>query len=527
MPPLLCLFVVSFLFLSYSATAIAAAPSCTAIFTSPLKLLNGSTLTHLNTAITKSSTSPNVCPNIAVDSPTCCSDESDQQIANITGKLIHFRNNLANLAPSALLQSLFRHQPWLDLTEQHVQWRNLTAEQQFIVLQYVNIITPILHGATPCVDAVLTSIQGLLCLSCEERAGEFYSGGMLRQDTGTCNYASDVCVPVMSSLVAALPNLLDLYIAFLLTVPTPLPPLASASLSQSYLLRAAMSGGMSATGFCQSAWMGMFTGRWHTMAGCSDVVCALLDRGLDWDVRSWLGLTDSAEDAIQLPKMRDGAGVTIKASGGGMDGGHSAHRRLLSVVVDETDNSEQLAAVTSFDSFSSVVGGLWSRFHVMHGGLHGTEEMKDAPAAATHPSLRVFPPTPAHLHSSTDNGHLLSEFGDDDNTGTVYYPLWSVGCASLEQFGILCPMPDERNKGHDKAVFLTAVFVVGLIVSCAMWAAYRAWVGGGGSDGSDGDDGLLGVGNQVRKIKAKIGRRLAKRSRQSVGTEEAEGILAE
>ena len=520
----LCIIIIIFLVLNHATTA--SASSCGAIFTTPLTLLNGSVLTHLSEPATKSSTSSKICPNIAVNSETCCSAVSDQQIESITHNLIDFRNTLADVAPSALLESLFHHQSWLDLTSQHVQWRNLTAEQQWIVVQYVNIVTPILNGATPCVDAVLTYIQGLLCLSCEVRAGEYYHEGMLKQDGRTCGYANDVCVPAISSVVAALPALLDLYIAFLLTVPTPLPPLASASLSQSYLLRAAMSSGVSATGFCQSAWTGIFTGRYHHIETCTDVVCAILDRGLDWDIPGWLGLTESGEDVIQLRKMRSGEGVTIRASSGSAGGGHGGHRRLLSVAMDETGDSGRLAAVSSFGTFSSVVGGLWSRFHVMHGGLHGSEEMQDAPTTTVN-TLRVFPPTPSDLHS-TVNGHLMSVFGDDGDTGLEYYPLWLVGCASLEQFGVLCPMTDERSKGHDKAVFLGIVSAVALAVSCAMWAAYRAWRGsGGGSDGGDGGEGLLGVGKNMRKIRAKLGRRLAQRSRPPASAEEAEGILAE
>lgn len=523
---LLCLSLLLFLVLSHSTLATASVPACTAIFTTPLTLLNSTTLTHLTEPIIKSAASSNVCPNIPVDTPTCCSADSDRQIESITHNLITFRNTVADIAPSALLQSLF-NQPWLDLTSQHVQWRNLTAEQQWIVMQYVNIVTPLFNSATPCMNAVLTYIQGLLCLSCDVRAGEFYHDGRLKQDGRTCEYASDVCEPVVSSVVAALPTLLDLYIAFLLTIPTPLPPLASASLSQSYLLRAAMASGISASGLCHSAWMGLFTGRYHSMESCTEVVCALMDRGLDWDVRGWLGLTDSAEEAIQLRKMRNGAGVTIQPSSGGMGGGgHGGHRRLLSVVMDESDSTEQLAAVSSFNTFSSVVGGLWSRFHVLHSGIHGGEEMVDAPST-TPTALRVFPPAPADLHETT-NGHLTSIHGDDGDTGTVYYPLWHVGCASLEQFGVLCPMINERSAGHDKAVFLTVVFVVALAVSCAMWAVYRQWVrSGGGGDGSEGVDGLLGVGKKVRTMKARLSRRLAQRSRPSAGTEEAEGILAE
>ena len=520
--PLCLLFFLSIV-LSHFSPANAAA-SCTTIFPTELTLLNGSVLSHLSEPTARTSTSP-VCPNMAVDSDTCCSAESDSQIEAITHNLIAFRNTLADVAPSALLQSLFHHQPWLDLTEQHVQWRNLTAEQQYIVVQYVNIVTPLLNSATPCVDAVFTYIQGLLCLSCDVRAGDYFTAGTLKQDGRTCGYTSDVCLPVLMSLINALPTLLDLYIAFLLTVPAPLPPLASASLSQSYMLRAIMSGGINANGFCQSAWMGMFTGRYHTMESCSEAVCALTDRGLDWDISGWLGLTESEEDAIQLRRMREGAGVVVKAGGGSMGGGgHGGHRRLLSVEVDEADNSERLAAVSSFGTLSSVVGGLWSsRFHVMHGGLHGTEGMTETPAAAT-PTLRVFPTAPGDLHS-TANGHLVSEYGD---AGPAYYPLWPIGCGSLEQFGVLCPMADERSKGHDKAVFLTGVFAVGLAVSCAMAAAYRAWArSGGGLDGSDGGDGLLGVGKKVRQIKAKIGRRLAQRSRVAAGAEEAEGILAD
>ena len=525
--PLLGLFIVLCLHLTRTTQVAASAPLCTAIFMTELTLLNGSVLVHLDQPAVKSSSSSKVCPNIPIDGQTCCSADSDQQIETITNNLITFRNSLADIAPSALLQSLFRHQPWLDLTPQHVQWGNLTLEQQSIVRQYINIVTPILKTASPCVDAVLTYIQGLLCLSCEVRAGDYFMDGKVMQTWRTCGYTYDVCGPVISSLVAALPSLLDLYIAFLLTLPSPLPPLASASLSQSYVLRAVMSNGIGTTSFCQSAWMGMFTGEYRLMHDCFDVVCTALGRGLDWDLQGWLGLTDSEEeDVIQLPRMKHGEGVTITA-GGSHDGGHSAHRRLLSVVLDETDNEERLAAVSSFGTFSSVVGGLWSRFHVMHGGLHGSEdEMKEAPAVSTSTAPRIFPPAPASLHSA-GNGHVMNMYGDDEDAG--YYPLWSVGCASLEHFGVLCPMADERNKGHDKAVFLGIVLTVALLVGCAMLAVYRAWRrSGGGSDGGDGDEGLLvGVGKKMRNIKAGLGRRMAQRSRAPLATEEAEGILAE
>ena len=523
MAPLLHVFVLCLLVLSHSLKASAA---CTPIFHSKLSLLNGSHLTHLDEPITKRDTSSHVCPNIAVDSQTCCSPEADEQITAAAHSLVHFRNSLAEVAPSALLQSLFRHQAWLDLNDSHVQWRNLTDEQQVIVQEYVNIVTPLLTGATPCVDAVLTSIQGLLCLSCEPNAGDFVDDGVLRQHKGACERTSDACVPVIEALVTALPRLLELYIGFLLSVPPPLPPLAAASLSQSYLLRAAMSGGVSATGFCQSAYVGILTGRYEAMHDCSEVVCTLLDRGLDWDVRRWLGLHAPAEDDIQLRKMRHNQGIVIKPGSGGMGGGggHGGHRRLLSVAPDETDSGERLVTVSSFGSLSSVVSGLYSRFHVMHGGLHGgMDDMKDTHASTT-PTMRAFPPAPTG-RASAANGRLSSDLGDDAR----YYPVWWVGCDSLAHFGIICPMNDDRRAAHDKAVFLGAVFVVGLLVSCAMWAAYRAWAtsGGGGSEVAEGGDGLLGVNKRVQKIKARLSRRVAQRSRQPAGVDEAEGILAE
>ena len=535
MSPFLRLILVLSLILALSTAPAVSASSCTPIFTSPLSLLNGSTLIYPSTPTTKAATSPNVCPHIPVGSTTCCSADTDAQLNTITDTLLAFRNSLATTAPAALLQSLFHDQAWLDLTGEHVQWRNLSTEQQYIVRTYINVVTPLLTGATPCVDAILTRIQGLLCWSCDVGAGQFVEHGMVKVAWRARDYANEACLPVLSSVMAAVPTLLDLYIGFLLTLPAPLPPLASASLSQSYLLRAVMSSGLSSAGVCQSAWAAMLAGRYHSMSSCFELMTALLDRGLDWDVRGWLNLTAGEENAISLPPMGSGEGIAIKPSGGGMDGGHSAHRRLLSVVMDEADSTKQVAAVSSFGTFSSVVGNLWSRFHVMHGGLH--EGDMDTPATtSTIPTLRIFPPAPTddtdtHSHASTNNGHIMSAYGDDGDTGTTYYPTWLVGCTALEQRGLLCPMADERSKGHDKAVFLGVVAGVGLAVGCAMLVAYRTWVasgGGGGGGGEEGEGGGLGVGKKmVRRLKAGIGRRLAQRSRLTIGPEEAEGILAE
>ena len=468
------------------------------LFTSPLSLLNHSTLSLHSTPQPPSPSSS--CPS----SPTtCCTPTADSQIAALMSTLISLRSSLPDRLPSLLLHSLFFHSPHLDLPPS--SFATLTPTQHLILRRYSNLLTPILASSTPCFDAVLTYIQGLLCLACDPSSTHYVTAhGRVQLQWPMCGHAIDACQPTLDMLAAATPTLLELFIAFLVAHPTPLPPLTSTTLHHAILLHS-LTADVHSDALCTSDALGLYTSTYARFDDCGSFICTALLRGMDWDVMAWLGMTGEEEVVIQVPTMRRTADAAMPAAPAPAHHMHGAARPSPFSLMSLPPPS--------------------SRFHVLHANLHGGAE--DMPAMqSSDPLQQPLVTMPARPNGSVYGGEgvwngkpMVTYWGDDK---ADFYPIWQVGCDGLAQRGVVCPAGEEMVMTAQKYTFLGWVAAAAVVV-IALVGFLRHLQGGG-----EGGDGGAAKAHPTTKARArgKVTKRFSLRKpKPSQDAEAEEGIL--
>ena len=473
------------------------------LFSSPLSLLNHTSL-HYNEQPQPCS-SCGLCSNIAASQPSCCSEHTEHQMRGIIDALMGFRHRLTSAAPSLLLHSLLFHQGLLAMPNSSFSPLSLT--QQSLLHRYSDLLTPILAGAGDCIDSVITYTQGLLCYSCDPHSAEYLQAdGSLRLHWEMCANTQVNCRDTLGRLVAAVPSLLDLFIAFLLATPN-LSQTAAATLDRAMFVRS-LAQQPSTEGFCTSSYLAVLSGGYRRFDSCDDAMCSLLLRGLDWDVLSWLQVANDTQPSIHVPGMRAGTEPPPMSMPGGaaeQHGGMHSHsvggsRTLMSLAASDSAQAEREAAgrgkttlrLLSASPLSSLLPAAASlRFHVMHG-----DDMKQAVNASTPhvPTtnsipLNTMPAPPASLNldaSFHPNGRLSSTAWCELSDAPCF-PVWSVGCASLEAAGILlCPSGEERTAWESKKSFLLVVAAAAAGVSLLVLVLWTLWHRGAGDNGLSG-----------------------------------------
>ena len=431
-------------------------PSCSnPLFTSPLTILNHSLLSlHLTP---QPPSTPTSCPSL---SSSCCTSTGEAQIDALMTSLLALRASLPDCLPSLLVHSLFFHSPHLDLPPS--AFASLTSTQHIILRRYSNLVTPIIQASTPCLDAVLTYLQGFLCLACDPTSPHYTDDGHLQLHWHMCEKTTTACQPTLDWVAAALPSLLDLFIAFLVAHPTPLTPLTSTTLSHALLLRSLLSD-VHASDLCNSDALGLYTGAYTRYGSCDGFICHGLLRGLDWDVMGWLNVSEGEAMVIDVPRMR-------------------RSEEVVAMPAAPAHHMENHARSSPFSLMSLLPSSPPSRFHPMHANLHPTEAMEATVSVdLLQQPLVTMPARPndtAYAGDAPHNGKPVSTiWGDEDGE---FYPIWQVGCEGLKRRGVVCPAGEELVMHAQKWTFLAWVAAVAVVVSLLVALLWRLWSGAEG-----------------------------------------------